>query len=278
MKKVLIFLLVTILLTSCAAEPKENSKDFFEKQTELIEEENSGTSEEALENDGVSETEETKEENPDTSPQENETEVETEGENLLNFEKFTDGYYLKIAVPEETFYTLNPILEGRTVDFEKITLMYSLKESYDNLNEKEQFESFLNDYYKNGKLWDMYVASGMGYFATAGYGEDEKVGITISMDGNYSVGQLGGIPDYLFPETKEIYSELSEIFGSEKVDARFVYLTPYLNGILICSETKECIIVKEALWDFANVFEKGKIYQVSEVVAEIGKLESVIVG
>ena len=278
LKKVFVLILTAIFLTSCVAEPKENSKDFFEKQTELVEEENSGTSEEALENNGVSETEETKEENPDTSPKENETEEQTKGENLFNFEKFTDGYYLKIAVPEETFYTLNPILEGRTVDFEKITLMYSLKENYGNLNEKEQFETFLNDYYKNGKLWDMYVASGIGYLATASYGEDEKVGITISMDGKYSVGQIGGIPDYLFPEDDETNEELSEIFGSEEVNARFVYVTPYLNGILISSETKEYIIVREALWDFADIFEKGKIYAIPEVVAEIERLESAIVG
>ena len=225
----------------------------------------------------ILQSEETKEENPDTSPKEEEN-PEIFEEPSLDFRKFTDRYYLKIAVPEEIFYTVNPILEGRTVDFDKITLLYVLKDAYGNLGEKEQFEAFLKDYYKTEKLRDMYVASGMGYLATASYGEDERVGITISVDGKYQVGQIGGIPNYIFPETEEIYSELSEIFGSESLGARFVSLTPNLNGILLSSETKEYMIIQDAFWDFENVFEKGKIYKASEVVAKIEKLEPAIVG
>ena len=281
MKKILIFTFALMfILTSCAVPSEKIMENPSEESTETssVLEEETEVTEKVFENNAVSETEETKEENPDTSLKENETATQIEEKTHADFEKFTDSYYLKIAVPEESFYAINPILEGRTVDFEKMTLLYNLKEGYGNLGEKAQFEAFLKDYYKDGKLWDMYVASGVGYLATASYGEDETVGITVSMDGNYSVGQIGGIPDYLFPETEEIYSELSEIFGSEEADARFVFITPYLNGILISSETKEYIIAKDALWDFADVFEKGKIYPVPEVIAEIEKLEPVIVG
>ena len=138
MRVLLIFLMV-LSLASCGTLPVEETADVIE-------------SVEPLEN--LSEASETViEENPNTDPEEamdysaeaadeNQEEIKSEPD----FARYTDNYYVKIAdINLSDFYASNPILDGRTVDFEKAVKIYFIDDKYDGLKEETQIIAFLID-------------------------------------------------------------------------------------------------------------------------------------
>ena len=190
---------------------------------------------------------------------------------------YTTNYYENLpSFDLSEFYKTNSMLEGKTVDFNTVVIPYTLPEKYGILRNQSEFDTFLSDYNKNGKLWNMYCAQKY-YFATASDGINQYGVTLIPENNNYSIGQVGGIPPYIMPTNTKLLNNISQLYDLDNLQARSIGLTRYLNGILLTDGNQEHFIVLESMWDFADVLKVNTIYPVADVVKAIEDMESIVV-